>query len=139
MEEEKKDKGFVIRDKRFSAESAESQSQSKPAEEKKSPEREAEKKTSEFGSTGGTPSYPEINFSNFVISLSSSVLFHFGDIPDPITNKAERDLAAAKQAIDILGMLQEKTKGNLDENEKNLIDGMLFELRMRYVKEKEKG
>ena len=63
-------------------------------------------------------------------------MFHFGDFPDPVSKKAERNLAAAKQTIDILGMLQTKTTGNLDENEKSLLDGLLFELRMRYVKEK---
>ena len=139
MDEEKKDKGFVIRDRRFSAES-ESQTESQPAEEQKTASVGAERPTAdERSESGGAASYLDINFSNFIISLSSSVLFHFGDLPDPVTNKTERNLAAAKQTIDLLGMIQEKTKGNLDESEKNLIDGILFELRMRFVKEKEKG
>ena len=136
MEEEKKDKGFVIRDRRFSAEEADSAPEkAAPKEPKDEPKKRSPgRKPKE----GGQPAYPEINFSNFVISLSSSVLFHFGDIPDPVTGKPERNLSAAKQTIDILGMLEEKTKGNLDENEKKLVDGILFELRMRYVKEKER-
>jgi hypothetical protein len=64
-------------------------------------------------------------------------MYHFGDFPDPVSQKAQRNLTAAKQTIDILGMLRSKTEGNLDNNEKSLIDGLLFELRMRYVKEKE--
>jgi len=55
-----------------------------------------------------------------------------------VTKKAEKNLAAAKQTIDILGMLQEKTAGNLTADEKNILDAVLFELRMRYVKEKSK-
>jgi len=73
-----------------------------------------------------------------IVSLSSSVIYHFGDIPDPVTRKAEKNLIAAKQTIDILGIIEQKTKGNLDENEKRLMDAILFELRMRYVKEAEK-
>lgn len=139
MEEEKKDKGFVVRDRRFSAESGASKPESKPAEETKTSEEKAEKTQDRPADSQQQRFYPEINFSNFVVSLSSSALLHFGDIADPITNKVQRDLAAAKQTIDILGMLQEKTKGNLDDEEKRLIDGILFELRMRYVKEKDKG
>ncbi|MDO9585271.1 MAG: DUF1844 domain-containing protein, partial [Syntrophales bacterium] len=78
----------------------------------------------------------EVNFSNFLISLSTSALFHFGDFPDPETQKAEKNLPAAKQIIDTLSMLKNKTEGNLDENEKNFLDGVLYELRMRYIKEK---
>ncbi|MDD2672604.1 MAG: DUF1844 domain-containing protein, partial [Syntrophales bacterium] len=73
------------------------------------------------------------------LSLGTSVVFHFGDIPDPVTKKAERNLDAAKQSIDIISMLEEKTRGNLDENEKKLMTELLYELRMRYVREKEKG
>ena len=68
--------------------------------------------------------------------MSTSALFHFGDFPDPATGKAEKNLIAAKQIIDTLSMLKNKTEGNLDANEKNLIEGVLFELQMRYVKEK---
>lgn len=81
---------------------------------------------------------PEIDFSTFIFSLSTSALFHFGDFPDPSTQKAEKNLLAAKQTIDLLGMLKEKTRGNLDPGEEELLDNFLFELRMRYVKEMEK-
>ena len=57
------------------------------------------------------------------------------DFPDPATKKSQRNLAAAKQTIDILSILKTKTEGNLDENEKQLLDGVLYELRMRFVKE----
>ena len=59
----------------------------------------------------------------------------FRDFPDPVTKEAKRNLVAAKQTIDILNILEAKTKGNLDEDEKQLMEGILYELRMRYVKE----
>jgi len=136
-EEEKKEKDFVIRDRRFSAESEEAHTENKSVEEERPPEEKFEKKPS-AGEKERKPVYPEINFINFIASLGSSVLFHFGEFPDPITNKAQRDLAAAKQTIDLIALIQEKTKGNLNDDEKQLIESMLFELRMQYVKEKEK-
>jgi len=80
--------------------------------------------------------YPQVTFTNFVLSLSTTVLFHFGDFPEHEGGKTEKNLPAAKQTIDILDMINEKTKGNLDENEGKLIQGVLYELKMRYVKEK---
>ncbi|MBT8489579.1 MAG: DUF1844 domain-containing protein [Deltaproteobacteria bacterium] len=81
---------------------------------------------------------PEINFATFLLSLHTSVLYHFGDFQDPATGETARNLPAAKQTIDILAMLKGKTTGNLDEDEQSLVDGILYELRMRYMKESEK-
>ncbi|HEX7503853.1 MAG TPA: DUF1844 domain-containing protein, partial [Syntrophales bacterium] len=64
-----------------------------------------------------------------------SAMYHFGDIPDPVTKKAERNLEAVKQTIDILAILEEKTKGNLIEDEERLLESLLYELRMRFVRE----
>ncbi len=71
--------------------------------------------------------------STFIFSLSSSALVHLGEIPEPQTNRTEVDLPIAKQIIDTLGMLQEKTKGNLDQDEERLLKSVLYDLRMRYV------
>jgi len=79
--------------------------------------------------------YPEITFSSFILSLSSSALFHFGEIPDPITNKKQKNIELAKQTIDILGLLEKKTSGNLDKEESVLLENLLYDLRMRYVNE----
>ena len=62
-------------------------------------------------------------------------MYHFGDFPDPVTKESKRNLAAAKQTIDILTILKTKTEGNLDEDENQLLDDILYELRMRFVKE----
>ncbi|HBH86787.1 MAG TPA: DUF1844 domain-containing protein [Syntrophaceae bacterium] len=80
--------------------------------------------------------FPEVTFSTFVLSLSTTAMYHFGDFPDPVTKKAEKNLTAAKQTIDMLNMIKIKTVGNLDNNEKSLLEGILYELMMRYVKEK---
>ena len=76
---------------------------------------------------------PELNFSTFVISLSTQALMNLGEIGNPITGKAETDVPVAKQMIDILAMLKDKTRGNLDPNEDRLMEDILFDLRMKYV------
>ena len=126
MAEETKGEGFVIKDRRFADE----------PEKKEEPSPVKEKRIREEAGKDEQYDYPPVNFTNFVISLSTSALFHFGDFPEFEGGKAEKNLPAAKQTIDILDMLREKTKGNLDENETSLIEGVLYELKMRYVKEK---
>jgi hypothetical protein len=139
MEEEKKEKGFVIKDKRLFSETGEVRKEALEEKKEEKPDDAAIKKEAapEEESEDETRSayLPEVNFSNFILSLSTTAMYHFGDFPDPATNKAVRNLPAAKHTIDTIGMLQGKTSGNLDENEKNLLDGLLFELRMRFVKE----
>jgi uncharacterized protein DUF1844 len=76
---------------------------------------------------------PEINFSAFVISLSTQALMNLGEIANPISGKVEVDVLVAKQMIDILGMLKDKTRGNLNASEDRLMEDILFDLRMKYV------
>ena len=78
---------------------------------------------------------PEIDFATFVLSLSSSALLHLGLVENPITGKTERNLPLAKQTIDIIVMLRDKTKGNLSTDEGNLIENLIADLRMKYVNE----
>jgi len=139
MEDEK---GFVIKDRRrfddtgdTRPETPREEAAAKPQEPKpdaKTAETRQEEKTQE---TGTEQSSPELNFATFVFSLGTSAMYHFGDFPDPATKKAERNLEAAKQTIDILAILQAKTKGNLSDDEQRLLDSLLYELRMRYVRE----
>jgi hypothetical protein len=140
MEEEKSEKGFVIKDKRLFDESgalrhdAEDQAVKEETPDTSAPNKEPS--TKEDDQDNVRDAYlPEVNFSNFMLSLSTTVMYHFGDFPDPVTHESVRNLEAAKHTIDTMGMLKNKTEGNLDENEKNLLEGLLFELRMRYVKE----
>ena len=136
MEEEKQDKGFKVSDRRiFSPEGP--KEEPAPSEEKKAEEgrpSDQEKGKMEEVEDREIP-LPEINFATFIFSLSHSAILHLGEIPDPITQEVERNLPLAKQTIDIIGMLKEKTRGNLTQEEQALIDGILYDLRMRYVKE----
>jgi hypothetical protein len=76
---------------------------------------------------------PEIDFGTFVMSLASSVLMHLGELPHPDSTQAATDLPLAKQTIDILGMLREKTRGNLTQEEAQVLDNLLYDLRIKYV------
>jgi hypothetical protein len=75
-----------------------------------------------------------ITFSNFILSLATTAAVHFGDLADPSTGSKEPpNLEAAAQMIELIAMLQEKTKGNLIEPEARLVDDLLYELRVRFV------
>ena len=78
------------------------------------------------------PDLPTLDFSTFVLSIIGSAYVHLGDAPTP-DEPAERDLHMARQDIDLLGLLQEKTKGNLTGDEERLLEQALCDLRMRFV------
>lgn len=75
----------------------------------------------------------EVNFLNYVTSLGFQTMIFMGEIPNPVTNEVERNLTQAKFLIDTLAMLKEKTVGNLNEQEKNLLESSIYELQLRYV------
>jgi hypothetical protein len=77
---------------------------------------------------------PEISFINLIFSLSTSALIQLGEIQDPVTQQLAKDPPLAKQTIDLIGMLKEKTKGNLTSDEEKVLENLLYDLRMRYVK-----
>ena len=142
MEDEKQEKGFVIKDRRRFDDTGDArpdtpreEASAKPQETK--PEaKTAEPRTDEPGQKAPADApFPDLNFATFVFSLGTSAMYHFGDFPDPVTKKAERNLEAAKQTIDILAILKEKTRGNLNDDEDRLLESLLYELRMRYVRE----
>lgn len=76
---------------------------------------------------------PVITFSMFVMSLSTSAMMHMGMIKNPLTGTEDKDLPLAKQSIDILDMLKEKTEGNRDEEEEHLMTSVLTDLKMKFV------
>jgi hypothetical protein len=122
---EEKGKGFVVKDKRYSA-IKEEDSRSKEDKKREEPPRE--------DVVEENIPLPEINFINFLFSLSTSVLIQLGEIQDPVSEKIAKNLPLAKQTIDLIGMLKEKTKGNLTADEEKLIENILYDLRIRYVK-----
>ncbi len=132
--EREEDKGFKVDDRRrFSpdtGEARENKEEMAPPEGQNEPatvQQPVEEKTS----AEETP--PSINFSTFIISISTQALVHLGEIPNPLSGKAEKDISVGKQMIDIIGVLREKTRGNLDKGEEKLVDDILFDLRMKYV------
>jgi hypothetical protein len=141
-EEKEEKKDFVVKDRRiFSEENLDDREK----EEKEVPEAEEKKeaetrKPDEKPDTGGEEpplQFPEINFATFVASLNASALLQLGAIEDPTTGTKNKNLPMAKQTIDILSMMQEKTAGNLSEEEENLLKNILYDLRLMYVKEKQ--
>ena len=83
---------------------------------------------------------PPLDFTSFVISLATTAAIHFGDMADPLTGqKPEPNLDGAGQMIDILSLLEEKTRGNLTAEERQVLDQVLYELRLRFVEAKNGG
>jgi hypothetical protein len=76
---------------------------------------------------------PAIDFVTFVVSMSHSALLHLGDAPDPSTGVREKNLPLARQTIDLLAVLQEKTRGNLSGDEERVLSQAIYDLRMRFV------
>jgi len=125
-------KGFTVQDRRrFSPDTGEVR---KEAPEESEAARGAEQKTQSAGGSHDAKeeALPEINFSTFVISLSTQALMHLGEIANPISEKVEIDVPVAKQMIDILAMLKDKSRGNLNASEDRLMEDILFDLRMKY-------
>jgi hypothetical protein len=127
---ETEDKGFVFKDRRKLSSESEKEAESP----KNNGAEEAVKETQAEAKTPPQPPLPEVNFSTFVVSLSTEVLFHLGEIPHPISGEKQKDLNLAKHAIDTLAMLMEKTQGNLAEEEKKLLEYMLYDLRMAFIR-----
>ncbi len=135
MAEEKK--GFTVRDRRFSSQESEPEPEKETAEEtarKPEPDRPAAEAAA--GAADTESPLPKIDFATFIFSLNSSALVHLGVIEEPGTGKKVKHLPLAKQTIDILGVLEEKTRGNLTEDEDHLLRNILHDLRIMYVREK---
>lgn len=82
---------------------------------------------------GNDEELPEIDFVTFVLSLNQSALVHLGDAPDPNTRSVQVHLPLARQTIDMLAMIQEKTRNNLDGEEERVLSQVLYDLRSRFV------
>jgi hypothetical protein len=132
--EQEEDLGFRVTDKRAFRSEATPPAESAPKE----PERtENQDRVVEDRSPKEQPPEPgadiRIDFSTYVLSYYSQGLVLLGEVPHPHTNKQEEDLEGARHMVDILAMLQEKTKGNLTKEENQLLDSVLYELRMRFM------
>ena len=122
-EEEIEGEGFVFKDSRASQLS-----------EDEAQDHDSQSEPKQAASPQGHAQQPfQIDFSTFIMSLTSSAFYHLGDMPDPSTGKKEVNLPAVQQTIDMLIMLREKTKGNLKEDEKKLLEQLVYELQVKYV------
>lgn len=92
-----------------------------------------EKQEAEAAAEASGEALGPLDFATFILSLGSSAMVHLGRIPAPGGSAPQIDLPAAKQILDILGMLEEKTRGNLDESEDKLLKSLLYDLRVQYV------
>lgn len=129
--ESQTDRGFKVEDRRRFASSGEPRSEASTRDDQ--PETPTVSEDVAPADQPHAPPLPEITFSTFTISLSTQALVHLGEIPNPLGEESPPDLVAAQQLIDILGVLQEKTRGNLDAAEKSLLDSVLYDLRLRFV------
>lgn len=145
MDDSEKSGEFKVSDKRrFTSEGAPKEDAGgeaeikKPAQEagtQKAPEPEPEPK----GAKRETPEraeqreLPPVDFSHFILGLANTALYQLGLVPDPESGQPQKDLLGARQTIDIVAMLEEKTRGNLNDQEKKILTETLFQLRMAFV------
>jgi len=125
--EEERDRGFTVIDRRSSA-----GAEAPPAAPSPPPRAQTQ---AEAAPPPGEPLPPQVDFAGFVLSLATSALYHMGYVGDPEHDQPtpEPDLPLARQTIDTLAMLQLKTRGNLDTEETRLLEGVLYELHLRFV------
>jgi hypothetical protein len=116
--------GFTVTDRRGFGEGGDPRVPEEPAP----PANDAAK-----AAPAGTAGLPAVDFHTFVLSLGSSALLHLGELEHPDVGAPQKDLPLAKHTIDILVMLEEKTRGNLTPAEEKLIGSLLYDLRLRYV------
>jgi hypothetical protein len=149
---EPEEKGYTVKDRRYLHLSEEEKAKVREEEAAKEAAKEdskeatkeaaaeeafqeaSQKAAAEAAETTQVP-LPEITFSSFIFSLSSSALVSLGTIPDPNTGKMEKNFPLAKQTIDLLGLLRDKTRNNMSQEEETLFDHLLYDLRMAYIKE----
>jgi len=146
---EPEDKGYTVEDRRYLHLSEEEKAKiqedaaaketaketAKGAAAEEAFQEASQKAASTAGKTADERLLPEITFPSFIFSLSSTAFVSLGAVPDPESGKTEKNLPLAKQTIDLLGLLREKTRNNLTPEEDNLFDHLLYDLRMAYVRE----
>ncbi|HUI68093.1 MAG TPA: DUF1844 domain-containing protein [Nitrospirota bacterium] len=131
--EENDQKEFIVRDRRISSSKDSGDSSEPSGEQSEHAPSNAERATGSSSEQKQTEPIPDLDFSAFILTLAATAQVSLGSLPNPQTRQSEQDLPAAKQMIDILGLLKDKTKGNLSQDEQALLDSALFNLRMQYI------
>ncbi len=135
MEDDPESKGYTVKDRRHSFKEEAEQAEAPPQEPSQDASAGSERERNGDTRRPEPTVLPPVDFATFVFSLNTSALVHLGEIADPSTGKKDKHLILAKHAIDTIGMLYDKTKGNLTKDEQDLIEHVLYDLRMRYVRE----
>lgn len=135
MTKEQEEQGFRITDRRGFREDGETRppENSEKADEKAVNEQASSEKIPSLDQDQDDTSRPPIDFPSYILSYYTQGLVLLGEVPNPYTNKKEEDVASARHMIDILSMLEEKTKGNLSKEEQQLLESILYELRMKFM------
>ena len=137
--EEQEEGGFKVTDRRQFTSEGEvreeqpqqpAQEQQPPAKEQQPPQASQEKAASQIPPQASSPT---VDFASFLLSLATTGMVHLGEIPEPNTGKKSEDLEGARQMIEILSILKEKTEGNLTGEEAKLLENLLYELRMNFM------
>jgi hypothetical protein len=130
MDKEQEEQGFRVTDKRGFSDDGASRADAAPENENANA---AAPGTEEKSAQQEAPPRPPIDFPSYILSYYTQGLVLLGEVPNPYTNKKEEDVEAARHTVDILSMLQQKTKGNLSKDEEQLLDSVLYELRMKFM------
>lgn len=134
------DQGFTVKDRRLFSEEGEPRPEqeekaaAQPGEQAQQAEPTQEKPQAQGPREPRHQQFPPVDFSALILSLSHAAMMHLGHIPDPMTGESSPDLELARHTIDTIGMLKDKTAGNLDQDEQRLIESALTELRMAFVR-----
>lgn len=133
--EEEQDQSFRVTDKRLFTEDGALRSDTTQAEQKEvqSPETPEDKNRNAKPVEPPPGTGAHIDFPSYILSYYTQCLVLLGEVPNPYTNKKEEDLEAARHTVDILGMLKEKTQGNLAPEEQQLLESVLYEVRLKYM------
>jgi len=135
MTKEQEDQSFKVTDKRGFREDGEAGTSDSAAKATDAPVIDSSSTKEEAGSNrdADADSGPPIDFPSYILSYYTQGLVLLGEVPNPYTNKKEEDMEAARHMIDILSMLEQKTKGNLSPEEGKLLESVLYELRMKFM------
>ncbi len=135
MTNEQNPQGFTVKDKRAFHEDGATREEGPNPERDKGPTPDSKQAAGESGAAGepppGTPG--KIDFPSYILSYYTQGLVLLGEVPNPYTNKKEEDLESARHIVDLLGLLETKTKGNLTPEEGQLLESVLYELRMKFM------
>ena len=135
MSKEEESQGFKVTDKRSFREDGETREEAPMGESPRTSAADSSGVIDDLKASNEAPpgTGAKIDFPSYILSYYTQGLVLLGEVPNPYTNKKEEDREGARHTVDILSMLEEKTKGNLSKEESQLLEGVLYELRMKFM------